>query len=171
MTVHMLASCTVVLLVTPMVLVGAVPLVFVYLRVQRLYVATNRELKRLDSLAFSPIFSHLSESLQVCPGTVPCLYLQRLMFLHVACFLAEVAGSRRMFVCSSMDGPVRAIPAIAAEEPRTNNDDTLQGLETIRAFREQEAFQLRCQQLIDASSRAWWPIQACYLAYLWIASP
>ncbi len=32
---HMLASCVVVLLVTPMVLVGAVPLVFVYLRVQR----------------------------------------------------------------------------------------------------------------------------------------
>ncbi len=33
--VHMLASCVVVLLVTPMVLVGAVPLVFVYLRVQQ----------------------------------------------------------------------------------------------------------------------------------------
>ena len=32
---HMLASCVVVLLVTPMVLVGAVPLVFLYLRVQR----------------------------------------------------------------------------------------------------------------------------------------
>ena len=61
----MLASCVVVLLVTPVVLVGALPLVFVYLRVQRLYVATNRELKRLNSLAFSPIFSHLSESLQV----------------------------------------------------------------------------------------------------------
>ncbi len=42
----------------------------------------------------------------------------------------------------------------------------LQGLDTIRAFREQEAFQLRCQQLIDASSRAWWPIQACCLICL-----
>ena len=35
-----------------------------------------------------------------------------------------------------------------------------QGLETVRACREQAAFQLRCQQLIDASSRIWWTIQA-----------
>jgi hypothetical protein len=32
-------------------------------RVQRLYIATSRELKRLDALAFSPIFQHYGESL------------------------------------------------------------------------------------------------------------
>ena len=87
---------------------------------------------------------------------------------HASLLKSRVPGDVRAQL-HGWAGP--SIPAIAAEEPRTNNDDTLQGLETIRAFREQEAFQLRCQQLIDASSRAWWPIQACYLAYLWIASP
>ena len=36
----------------------------------------------------------------------------------------------------------------------------MQGLETVRAFREQNAFQLRCQQLIDGNTRTWWTIQA-----------
>jgi hypothetical protein len=31
--------------------------------VQALYIATSRELKRLDALAFSPIFQHYGESL------------------------------------------------------------------------------------------------------------
>lgn len=52
-----------VLFVTPAILVVAVPLAFGYLRVQNLYIATNRELKRLDSIALSPIFSKFSETL------------------------------------------------------------------------------------------------------------
>ena len=86
---HMMAAWVVVLLVTPMVLVGVVPLVFVYLRVQRLYVATNRELKRLDSLAFSPIFSHLSESLQVRSARIlrRCLSARRLTVRARPCLL------------------------------------------------------------------------------------
>ena len=55
----------VIVFVTPIMVFGFVPLAFIYMRVQQLYIATSRELKRLDSLAFSPIFSHLNESLQV----------------------------------------------------------------------------------------------------------
>lgn len=35
----------------------------VYVRIQRRYLASSRELKRLDSLALSPIFGHFNESL------------------------------------------------------------------------------------------------------------
>ena len=58
-----LGALAVVLFVTPAILVVAVPLGFGYLRVQNLYIATNRELKRLDSIALSPIFSKFSETL------------------------------------------------------------------------------------------------------------
>lgn len=36
-------------------------------RVQGLYLVTSRELKRLDALAFSPIFQHYAESLNGLP--------------------------------------------------------------------------------------------------------
>ena len=58
-----LGDLALVLFVTPAILVVAVPLTFGYLRVQNLYIATNRELKRLDSIALSPIFSKFSETL------------------------------------------------------------------------------------------------------------
>ena len=58
-----LGALAVVLLVTPAILVVALPLALGYLRIQGLYIATNRELKRLDSIALSPIFSKFSETL------------------------------------------------------------------------------------------------------------
>ena len=58
-----LGALAIVLFVTPAVLFVAVPLTFGYMRVQNLYIATNRELKRLDSIALSPIFSKFSETL------------------------------------------------------------------------------------------------------------
>ena len=79
------------------ILVVLVPLGYVYLIVQRFYLATSRELKRLDSVALSPIFSSFSE--------------------------------------------------------------TLAGLATVRAFARQPVFAQRNEELMDASNRAWWPIQ------------
>lgn len=59
-----LGALAMVLFVTPAILMVAAPLLFFgYLRVQNMYIATNRELKRLDSIALSPIFSKFSETL------------------------------------------------------------------------------------------------------------
>ncbi|KAI8472504.1 MAG: P-loop containing nucleoside triphosphate hydrolase protein [Monoraphidium minutum] len=61
--VGVLLSVVAVVAVSPYTLVALAPLSLLYYRVQRLYLATSRELKRLDALAFSPIFQHYSESL------------------------------------------------------------------------------------------------------------
>jgi ABC-type multidrug transport system fused ATPase/permease subunit len=48
---------------TPFLLLFLVPIFIVYTFIQRYYVATSRQLARLDSATKSPIFSHFSETL------------------------------------------------------------------------------------------------------------
>ncbi|EGE06583.1 ABC metal ion transporter [Trichophyton equinum CBS 127.97] len=48
---------------TPWFLILVLPLGYVYLRYQKYYLRTSRELKRLDSVSKSPIFAHFQESL------------------------------------------------------------------------------------------------------------
>eukprot|EP01104_Vermistella_antarctica_P005283 TRINITY_DN1574_c0_g1_i1.p1 TRINITY_DN1574_c0_g1~~TRINITY_DN1574_c0_g1_i1.p1 ORF type:complete len:1537 (+),score=433.37 TRINITY_DN1574_c0_g1_i1:133-4611(+) len=48
---------------SPVLLLGVPPLAIMYYLVQRYYIATNRELKRLDSISNSPIYSHFAETL------------------------------------------------------------------------------------------------------------
>ena len=50
--------------VTPAFLITVPFLTVVYLRVQRYYIATSRQIKRWDSVLRSPIFSHFTESLE-----------------------------------------------------------------------------------------------------------
>jgi len=48
---------------TPIFAVLIIPLALIYIFMQRYYVKTKRELKRLDSTSRSPVFAHFQESL------------------------------------------------------------------------------------------------------------
>ncbi|KAL8573178.1 hypothetical protein ACOMHN_036163 [Nucella lapillus] len=57
------ATIVVVSIITPLVLTAVVPLAVVYFLIQRFYVATSRQLKRLESTSRSPIYSHFGETI------------------------------------------------------------------------------------------------------------
>uniref|UniRef100_A0A8C4NTG3 Multidrug resistance-associated protein 4 n=1 Tax=Dicentrarchus labrax TaxID=13489 RepID=A0A8C4NTG3_DICLA len=50
--------------VIPLILIPVVPLLFFFLYLRRFYLRTSRDVKRLESTTRSPVFSHLSSSLQ-----------------------------------------------------------------------------------------------------------
>jgi ATP-binding cassette, subfamily C (CFTR/MRP), member 1 len=62
-----MSTMIVITMVTPLFLVLIIPLVALYAFTQRFYVASSRELKRLESVTKSPIFAQFSETLN---GTV-----------------------------------------------------------------------------------------------------
>ncbi|XP_029305645.1 LOW QUALITY PROTEIN: ATP-binding cassette sub-family C member 2 [Cottoperca gobio] len=57
-----LGTLFVICLATPFFTILIIPLALVYYFVQRFYVATSRQLRRLDSVSRSPIYSHFSET-------------------------------------------------------------------------------------------------------------
>ncbi|KAI1894334.1 hypothetical protein AGOR_G00114740 [Albula goreensis] len=57
-----LGTLFVICLATPLFTIVIIPLAVVYYFVQRFYVATSRQLRRLDSVSRSPIYSHFGET-------------------------------------------------------------------------------------------------------------
>ncbi|KAG8145847.1 hypothetical protein E2320_012309 [Naja naja] len=60
---NVLGACVIILLATPIAAVVIPPLGLIYFFVQRFYVATSRQLKRLESVSRSPVYSHFNETL------------------------------------------------------------------------------------------------------------
>lgn len=58
-----LSTLAVVVWVTPMALLGVIPIAFLYWRVQRIFRPASREGQRLDSITRSPVFAQFSETL------------------------------------------------------------------------------------------------------------
>lgn len=59
----LLSSLVTIIIVTPLTAFVFVPLAFFYYRFQKLYRAVSREVRRLQSIARSPIYAHFSETL------------------------------------------------------------------------------------------------------------
>uniref|UniRef100_A0A8C0H8B4 Multidrug resistance-associated protein 1 n=1 Tax=Chelonoidis abingdonii TaxID=106734 RepID=A0A8C0H8B4_CHEAB len=60
---NVIGACIIILLATPIAAIVIPPLGLVYFFVQRFYVATSRQLKRLESVSRSPVYSHFNETL------------------------------------------------------------------------------------------------------------
>ncbi|ORZ17222.1 multi drug resistance-associated protein MRP [Absidia repens] len=60
---YVVATIGIIAFSTPFFMVMIVPIGFIYMYVQRYYLTTSRELKRLDSVGKSPVYSHFQETI------------------------------------------------------------------------------------------------------------
>ncbi|XP_036923546.1 multidrug resistance-associated protein 1 [Sturnira hondurensis] len=60
---NVISACIIILLATPIAAIIIPPLGLIYFFVQKFYVASSRQLKRLESVSRSPVYSHFNETL------------------------------------------------------------------------------------------------------------
>lgn len=64
--IAVIGTLVVISISSPWFLIVIIPILIVYYFVQRFYVATTRQLTRLESITRSPIYSHFGETLTGC---------------------------------------------------------------------------------------------------------
>ncbi|KAM9636100.1 multidrug resistance-associated protein 1-like isoform 1-T1 [Trichechus inunguis] len=62
-TLDVIGTVLVIVAALPLFILGVVPLIFLYFTIQRYYVASSRQIRRLAAASRSPIISHFSETL------------------------------------------------------------------------------------------------------------
>ncbi|XP_053202216.1 multidrug resistance-associated protein 1-like isoform X2 [Panonychus citri] len=60
---EVISACIIICINTPLFIITLVPITIIYIFIQRVYVSSSRQLKRLESVTRSPIYSHFGETL------------------------------------------------------------------------------------------------------------
>nr|XP_003409027.1 canalicular multispecific organic anion transporter 1 [Loxodonta africana] len=77
-----ISTLVMICMATPVFIVIMIPLTIIYVFVQMFYVATSRQLRRLDSVTRSPIYSHFSETVSGLPVIRALGHQQRFLKLN-----------------------------------------------------------------------------------------
>eukprot|EP00798_Chlamydomonas_sp_ICE-L_P009519 gene9519-12552_t len=140
-SVSLLGLLTVVCFVSPMLMLFLLPMFFVYRRLQLYYRHTAREVRRLDSVSLSPVYSAFGEAVEAAPSIrafkAQAYFLNRQNVLLTAYQRAAISGV-----------------ASGTEQVYSAFGEAVEAAPSIRAFKAQSYFLNRQNVLLTAYQRA-----------------